>query len=118
DTAAEGDLIFANYVDFDTLHGHQRDVSGYARALEAFDARLPEVLARLRPGDLMLLTADHGNDPTWPGTDHTRERVPVLGWGPGTAMPRDIGLVGFADVGEALAAHLGTPAGHHGRSFL
>ena len=118
DTAAEGDLIFANYVDFDTLHGHQRDVSGYARALEAFDARLPEVLARLRPGDLMLLTADHGNDPTWPGTDHTRERVPVLGWGPGTAMPRDIGLVGFADVGETLAAHLGIPAGHHGRSFL
>ena len=116
--AADGDLVFANYVDFDTLHGHQRDVSGYARALEAFDARLPEVLGRLRAGDLMILTADHGNDPTWRGTDHTRERVPVLGWAPGMAMPRDIGVVGFADVGETLAAHLGLAPGRHGRSFL
>ena len=116
--AADGDLVFANYVDFDTLHGHQRDVSGYARALEAFDARLPEVLGRLRAGDLMILTADHGNDPTWGGTDHTRERVPVLGWAPGMAMPRDIGVVGFADVGETLAAHLGLAPGRHGRSFL
>ena len=66
DAAGEGDLVFANYVDFDTLWGHQRDVSGYARALEAFDARLPEVLAKLRPGDLMIVTADHGNDPDLP----------------------------------------------------
>jgi phosphopentomutase len=118
DAAGDGDFIFANYVDFDTLHGHQRDVSGYARALEAFDARLPEVLGQLREGDLLFLTADHGNDPTWAGTDHTRERVPVLGWGPGMAMPRDIGVVGFADVGETLAAHLGLAPGRHGRSFL
>ena len=117
DTAANGDLVFANYVDFDTLHGHQRDVSGYARALEAFDARLPEVFARLRPGDLLFITADHGNDPTWVGTDHTRERVPVLGTGPGIDV-RAIGCVGFADVGETLAAHLGIPSGPHGRSFL
>jgi phosphopentomutase len=117
DAAGDGDLIFANYVDLDTLYGHARDVSGYARALEAFDARLPEVIARLKPGDLMLLTADHGNDPTWPGTDHTRERVPVLGTGPGIA-PREIGLVGFADVGETLAAHLRLAPGRHGRSFL
>lgn len=117
EAAGEGDLIFANYVDFDTLYGHARDVAGYARALEAFDARLPEVFARLRPGDLMFVTADHGNDPTWAGTDHTRERVPVLGCGPGIA-PRSIGLVGYADVGETLAAHLGIPPGKHGRSFL
>ncbi|HPG21840.1 MAG TPA: phosphopentomutase [Amaricoccus sp.] len=117
EAAGEGDLIFANYVDFDTLYGHARDVAGYARALEAFDARLPEVFARLRPGDLMFVTADHGNDPTWAGTDHTRERVPVLGCGTGIA-PRSIGLVGYADVGETLAAHLGIPPGKHGRSFL
>jgi phosphopentomutase len=117
DAAGDGDLVFANYVDFDTLWGHQRDVSGYARALEAFDARLPEVLAKLRPGDLMILTADHGNDPTRPGTDHTRERVPVLCAGVGLA-PRGIGLVAFADVGETLAAHLGLAPGRHGRSFL
>jgi phosphopentomutase len=117
DGAGEGDLVFANYVDFDTLYGHPRDVAGYARALEAFDVRLPEVLARLRPGDLLILTADHGNDPTWRGTDHTRERVPVLCAAPGLA-PRALGLVGFADVGETLAAHLGLAPGRHGRSFL
>jgi phosphopentomutase len=117
DAAQEGDLVFANYVDFDTLWGHQRDVAGYARALEAFDARLPEILGRLRPGDLLILTADHGNDPTYRGTDHTRERVPVLATGPGFE-PRIVGLVGFADVAETLAAHLGLAPGRHGRSFL
>ena len=117
DAAGEGDLVFANYVDFDTLWGHPRDVSGYARALEAFDARLPEVTARLRPGDLLVVTADHGNDPTWRGTDHTRERVPVLCAGPGI-VPGGAGLVGFADVAETIAAHLRIPAGRHGRSFL
>jgi phosphopentomutase len=116
-SAADGDLVFANYVEFDSLYGHQRDVEGYARALETFDARLPEIIGALRPGDLMIVTADHGNDPTWRGTDHTRERVPVLGTGPGIA-PRDIGLVGFSDVGETLAAHLGLAPGRHGRSFL
>ncbi len=113
--AEEGDLVFANYVDFDTLYGHPRDVAGYARALEAFDARLPEVFARLRPGDLVILTADHGNDPTWRGTDHTRERVPVLGLG---AAPRALGLIGFADVAETLAAHLGLAPGRHGTARL
>jgi phosphopentomutase len=113
--AGEGDFIFANYVDFDTLYGHPRDVSGYARALEAFDARLPEVFARLRPDDMLILTADHGNDPTWRGTDHTRERVPVIGLGPKTGS---LGLIGFADVGETLAAHLGLAPGRHGRSRL
>jgi phosphopentomutase len=117
DAAGNGDLVFANYVDFDTLWGHPRDVSGYARALEAFDTRLPEVTRRLRPGDLLIITADHGNDPTWVGTDHTRERVPVLVTGPGLA-PGGAGLVGFADVAETVAAHLGIPAGRHGRDFL
>ncbi len=117
DAAAAGDLVFANYVDFDTLWGHSRDVAGYARALEAFDERVPELLERLRPDDLMILTADHGNDPTFPGTDHTRERVPVLAIGPGLA-PRGIGLVAYADVGETIAAHLGLAPGRHGRSFL
>jgi phosphopentomutase len=115
ETAPEGAFIFTNLVDFDTLYGHPRDVSGYARALEAFDARVPELEAALRPGDLLILTADHGNDPTWRGTDHTRERVPVLGTGPGLA-PRALGLIGFADLGETLAAHLGLPPGQHGRA--
>lgn len=113
----EGDLVFANFVDFDTLFGHRRDVAGYAAALEAFDRRLPEALALLRPGDLLLLTADHGCDPTWRGSDHTRERVPVFGTAPG--MPGgDIGLrLSFADIGETVAEHLGLPRGPHGTSF-
>lgn len=115
--AGDGDLLVANFVDFDTLYGHTRDVAGYARALEAFDARLPGVLGRLRPGDLAVVTADHGNDPTWAGTDHTRERVPVLATGPGMAA-RDLGLMGFADVGESIAAHLRLAPGRHGESRL
>ena len=115
--APDGAFVFTNLVDFDTLYGHQRDVSGYARALEAFDARLPGLIAALRPGDLMILTADHGNDPTFRGTDHTRERVPVLGVIPGAAA-RALGLIGCADVGVTLAAHLGLPPGRHGRSVL
>lgn len=115
DEAHDGDFIFTNLVDFDTLYGHTRDVSGYARNLEAFDKRLPEILDKLRPDDLLLITADHGNDPTWRGTDHTRERVPVIGAGAGT---KELGICGFSDVGESLAAHLGLPAGTHGKSFL
>lgn len=115
DDASDGDLVFANLVDFDTLYGHPRDVIGYAANLERFDARVPEVLARLRPDDLLIITADHGNDPTWTGSDHTRERVPVIG----TGVPaRPIGLVGFADIGQSVAAHLGVPQGPHGASFL
>ncbi len=115
--AKDGDFVFANYVEFDSLYGHPRDVSGYARALEAFDRRLPEITGGLREGDLMVLTADHGNDPTWTGSDHTRERVPVLMLGPGLP-PRDLGHIGFADVGETIAAHLGLPPGDHGRTQL
>jgi phosphopentomutase len=114
-TAPEGSLTFANFVEFDSLYGHRRDVSGYARALEWFDSQLPRVLAALRPDDLLILTADHGNDPTWQGSDHTRERVPVVGKGP---APRAIGLRAFADVGASIAAHLGVAPQGPGRSFL
>ncbi|RMH46014.1 MAG: phosphopentomutase, partial [Alphaproteobacteria bacterium] len=113
--AGPASLTFANFVEFDSQYGHRRDVAGYARALEAFDARLPEFLARLRPGDLAIITADHGNDPTFRGTDHTRERVPVLGAGVGT---RAIGLRRFADVAASVATHLGIPPRGPGRSFL
>jgi len=115
--AGSGDLIFTNLVDFDTLYGHRRDVMGYAAQLEAFDRRLPELMSALDHGDLLILTADHGNDPTWGGTDHTRERVPVLATGPALAS-RAIGIRAFADVGETIAAHLGLRPGAHGESFL
>jgi phosphopentomutase len=105
DRAASGDLIFANFVEFDSLWGHRRNVSGYARALETFDARLPELTGRLQDGDLLIITADHGNDPTWRGTDHTRERVPVLVTGPGIEG-QDLGIIPFARVAELVASHL------------
>ena len=113
----DGALILSNFVDFDMEWGHRRDVPGYAAGLEAFDSRLPELEARLRPGDLVVASADHGCDPTWRGTDHTREHVPVLAFGPGVA-PRDLGRLGFADVSASFAAHLGIAAGPHGtRAF-
>jgi phosphopentomutase len=115
--APDGALILTNFVDFDMEYGHRRDVAGYAAALEAFDRRLPELEAMLRPGDLAVATADHGCDPTWTGTDHTREHVPVLAFGPGIA-PRDLGAHAFADVGATFAVRLGLEAGAHGTSFL
>ncbi len=114
-TASPGSLTFANFVEFDTAYGHRRDVDGYARALEWFDAQLPRLFANLDEGDLMIFTADHGNDPSWVGTDHTRERVPVLGYGLGA---REIGQVAFADVGASVAAHLGLAERGAGQSFL
>ena len=118
DDAADGDFVFANFVDFDTQFGHRRDVPGYAAALEAFDRRLPEAFAKLRPGDMLMLTADHGCDPTYRGTDHTRERVPVLGFGPGL-KPGSVGVrATYADMAATIAAHLRIPAGRHGTSFL
>ncbi len=116
--SGDGDLIFTNLVDFDTLYGHRRDVPGYAAALEAFDRRLPDIIARLGDGDLMLITADHGCDPTWRGTDHTREQVPVLGLRPGRPGLAVGALSTFADIGETVAHHLGLAPGLHGRSFL
>ena len=118
DEAEDGDLVFTNFVDFDMLYGHRRDVPGYAAALEAFDRRLPEVNRKLKPGDLVLLTADHGCDPTWRGTDHTRERVPIMTFGPGIRS-RAVGIRStYADIGETVAAHLGIAPGRYGRSFL
>jgi phosphopentomutase len=113
--APDGALVFANFVEFDSLYGHRRDVAGYARHLEWFDAGIGPILARLKPGDVMIFTADHGNDPTLVGTDHTRERVPVLVAGRGTGS---IGHVGFADVAASVAHHLDVPARGPGRSFF
>lgn len=115
--SGDGDFVFANFVDFDTEYGHRRDVAGYAAALEAFDRRLPEALALLQPGDMLILTADHGCDPTWTGNDHTRECVPIVGTGP-NFKPCAVGLrSSFADIGETIAEHLGLAPGRHGRSF-
>ena len=114
-TAEDGSLTFANFVEFDSLYGHRRDVAGYARALETFDQWAGTFLARMRPGDIAIFTADHGNDPTWHGSDHTRERVPVLVAGAGKGA---LGLVAFDDVAASIAAHLGVPAQGAGRSFL
>ncbi|OIQ26924.1 MAG: phosphopentomutase [Alphaproteobacteria bacterium MedPE-SWcel] len=114
-TAEDGSLTFANFVEFDSLYGHRRDISGYARALEWFDGQIGRVLDELREGDILILTADHGNDPSWPGTDHTRERVPVLVAGAGAGC---LGQVAFADVAASVAAHLGVAAQGPGQSFL
>ncbi len=111
----DGSLTFANFVEFDSLYGHRRDPAGYAAALEWFDGEIGRVIARLREGDLMILTADHGNDPTWAGTEHTRERVPVLCAGLGAGA---LGQVDFADVAASVAAHLGIKERGEGRSFL
>ncbi|MDG1169539.1 MAG: phosphopentomutase, partial [Sulfitobacter sp.] len=99
---------FANFVEFDSLYGHRRDVAGYARALEWFDRAIGPIIAALRPGDMMVLTADHGNDPTWRGTDHTREQVPVLVAGRRTGP---LGQIGFTDVAALVARHLGVSRG-------
>ena len=102
--APDGSLTFANFVEFDSIYGHRRDVSGYARALEWFDREIGAVIAQMRDGDIMVLTADHGNDPTWIGTDHTRERVPVLVAGLNSGS---LGQIGFKDVAAFVARHLG-----------
>jgi len=119
----DGGLMFVNLVDFDTLYGHRRDVPGYAAALEDFDARLPEFLQQLVSGDLAIITGDHGCDPTWTGSDHTRECVPVLAFGPNPehrrASRHSLGQrASFADMGATVAQHLGLPQGGHGLSFL
>lgn len=110
-------LVFTNFVDFDTLYGHRRDLPGYAAALEAMDRRLPELEALLRPGDIAVITADHGCDPSWPGSDHTREHIPALFFGPGVT-PGSLGLRhSFADIGQTLAEFFRLPPLNSGRSF-
>jgi phosphopentomutase len=117
-SAGDRTIVFTNFVDFDMLYGHRRDVEGYAAALEYLDARLPELLAVLAAGDIVVLCADHGCDPTWPGSDHTREHIPVLVYGAGVRA----GSLGrrdtFADIGQSLAAHLDLPPMDYGTSFL
>lgn len=125
--AEDGSLTFANFVEFDSLFGHRRDPQGYAGALERFDAGLGHILPCLRPGDMMLITADHGNDPTWCGTDHTRERTPVLiagvghktGQGAGQVVDQsNLGLLDFTDIAATIAAHLGLATHGPGKSAL
>ena len=112
-------LIFANLVDFDTVYGHRNDVEGYAMNLERFDARLAELLPHVRPDDLLVLTADHGNDPTTPSTDHSREHVPVLLHGGRVRAGADIGTrPTYADLGQTLAEVFGVGRLAHGTSFL
>lgn len=113
----EGGLMLVNLVDFDTQYGHRRDVPGYAAALEAFDAMLPALTAQLRTDDLVIVTGDHGCDPTWPGSDHTRECVPVLAFGP-QLRRESLGLRStFADIGASTASHLHLPIGRFGTPF-
>lgn len=117
-TAPEGSLIFTNFVDFDSSYGHRRDVKGYAHALEAFDKRMPELDAVLQANDIVMICADHGCDPTQPGSDHTREHIPVLAYGPGLASKFIGRRDSFADIGQSIAAWLDIPALDHGISFV
>ena len=111
-------FLFVNLVDTDMLYGHRRDPAGYARAVEEIDAALPKIAAALRTGDLLVLTADHGNDPTFPGSDHTREYVPVLAYSPARSTGADLGIrQSFADLGATVAEYFGVRA-PTGQSFL
>jgi phosphopentomutase len=116
--ARDRSMVVSNFVDFDSMYGHRRDVEGYGSALEAFDRQLPELVDSLGDGDVLVLTADHGCDPTWPGSDHTREHVPVLVAGP-RIQPAPLGTRStFADIGQSLAHWFELPAMGHGTSFL
>jgi phosphopentomutase len=117
-TAPDNSIAFVNLVDFDMLYGHRRDITGYAKALEELDTWLPAFEQALKPGDIAIITADHGCDPTWQGSDHTREHVPVIAFGP-DIKPGPIGKrETFADIGQSIAKHLGLPALAYGSSFL
>ena len=116
--AGDRSIVFTNFVDFDMLYGHRRDVDGYASALEYLDKRLPEVMELMGDGDLLVLCADHGCDPTWPGSDHTREHIPVLVYGSGVT-PGSLGRrESFADIGQSLAVHFGLAPMDYGSSFI
>lgn len=116
---SEQGLIMTNLVDFDMLYGHRNNVEGYAEALEGFDARLPEILKQMHHDDLLVITADHGCDPTTPSTDHSREYVPLLVWGPNLKSGVNLEIrKSFADLGQTIADYLGTTPLPHGQSFL
>ena len=118
DEAGDKSLTFVNFVDFDQSFGHRRDIAGYASALHDLDARLPEFMSRMKQGDLAVITADHGCDPSWPGSDHTREHIPMLFFGPGVA-PRALPVSEtFSDIGATLAKHLGVAPLSNGTSLL
>ncbi|GGB89324.1 phosphopentomutase [Pseudoduganella buxea] len=118
DEAGDKSLTFVNFVDFDMMFGHRRDVAGYSNALHELDARLPEFIARLKDGDVCVITADHGCDPTSPGSDHTREHIPMIFFGPGVA-PRALGVSEtFSDIGQTLAHHLGVKPLSNGTNLL
>jgi phosphopentomutase len=118
ETAPDGAIVFANFVDFDSVYGHRRNPIGYGEALEAFDRRLPDLAKILKAGDLAVLSADHGCDPTWTGSDHTREHIPILAFGPGID-PGPIGIrTTFADIGQSIVTHLGLEPMPIGTSFL
>ncbi|PHQ72574.1 MAG: phosphopentomutase [Shewanella sp.] len=116
--AGDRTIVFTNFVDFDSHYGHRRDIAGYAKALEYFDSRMPEMLELLNEDDLLILTADHGCDPSWKGTDHTRERVPVLALGAGL----EAGSLGrrktFADIGQSIATYFKLEPMEYGESFV
>jgi phosphopentomutase len=118
DEAGDKSLTFVNFVDFDQAFGHRRDVAGYSNALHEMDARLPEFIAKLKDGDLCVITADHGCDPTSPGSDHTREHIPVLFFGPGV-KPQSLGISEtFSDIGQTIAHHLGVKPLSNGTNLL
>ena len=116
--APDRSIVFTNLVDFDMLYGHRRDAAGYADALERFDARLPEIRSAMHEDDVLILCADHGCDPAWPGSDHTREHIPVLACG----GPVPAGPLGrrssFADIGQTLAEYFSLAPLRYGESFL
>ncbi|MGP4123445.1 MAG: phosphopentomutase [Sodalis sp. (in: enterobacteria)] len=118
DAAKDNTIVFTNFVDFDSAYGHRRNVAGYAAALELFDCRLPELISRVKEDDLLILTADHGCDPTWHGTDHTREHVPVLIYGPKV----NPGFYGhrrtFADIGQTVARYFSLSPMDYGKAII
>lgn len=112
-------LSFLNLVDFDAIYGHRRNPEGYGQALEAFDKRLPELLTKMNADDLLLITADHGNDPTFPGTDHTREYVPLLAYHTNIEEGKEMPIrQTFADIGATIADNFSIKLPEHGTSFL
>ncbi len=116
-SAPDNAIIFANFVDFDSLYGHRRDALGYGAALEEFDKRLPEIMSQLREDDIMVFTADHGCDPTWEGSDHTREFIPIVFFG---AKVKSVNLgkrSSFADIGATIAEHMELEPPEYGTSF-
>jgi phosphopentomutase len=118
DEAGDKSLTFVNFVDFDQAFGHRRDVNGYSNALHEMDARLPEFIAKLKEDDLVVITADHGCDPTWPGSDHTREHIPMIFFGP-KVQAQSLGISeSFSDIGQTLAHHLGVKPLSNGSNLL